>query len=108
MAFSEFDVVIALGLGVYEGTELRRPEAYRSPIDAINEVLGTDLDGDGRDEALVLDWSEGVLVRFDAEGVPCQSPAEIDAGGVLLDIDGDGRMEFAQPGADGITIMSAP
>lgn len=107
VAFAEFDAIGSMGLGTYEGNELQMTNEYRAPIDQIIRVLGTDLDGDGRDEALVLDWEEGVIVRYDDEGVPCRSAAEIDADGGLLDIDGDGRMEFAQPGG-GVTILSAP
>lgn len=104
---SEFDTIASMGLGTYEGGELQMTHEYRAPIDQIIRVLSTDLDGDGRDEALVLDWEEGVVVHFDEDGVPCRSAAEIDADGGLLDIDGDGRMEFAQPGG-GVTILSAP
>lgn len=106
-ALSERDTIASMGLGTYEGGELQMTHEYRAPLDQIVRVLGTDLDGDGRDEALVLDWEEGIIVRYDDEGVPCRSVAEIDADGGLLDIDGDGRMEFAQPGG-GVTILSAP
>lgn len=107
-AFSEFDSIGSIGLGVYEGSELQMTDEYRAPIDQIIRVLGADLDGDGRDEALALDWEEGVIVHYDDDGVPCRSAAEIDADGSLLDVDGDGRMEFVQPGDAGVTVLSAP
>ncbi len=107
-ALSEFDSFTSFGLGVFEETTLTLPEPYDAPLDLMLRILAVDFDGDGRDEAVALSNAGGAFIRFDAEGVPCQTAAALDVQATLGDLDGDGDMELIQPVQAGVRVFSAP
>jgi len=106
VVLSEFDSVAAIGLGSFDDVSLAFVDAYRGPVGA--RVYAVDLDGDGRDDAVLTGEDGSTVVHFAADGTPCQTTSTIVTSSALGDFDGDGRADVMQRRGEDYEIYSAP